>query len=806
MSRLARDLRHAARMIARMPALAAVVIGSLAIGIGANGVVFSWVQAVVFSPIDGVPRVSALHLVEPKTESGLYPGVSWLEYRDLRSSLRAMDGLLAFRMIPLYVGDSGRVERSSGLLVSDNYFTSLGLVPALGRFLRADEVAQPGGAAVVVISHDYWQTRFGGSPDALARAVRLNGTALTIVGVAPRGFKGTVMRLTFDFWVPATMAPVLLNGARDLDDRGLRGYTVAGYLAPGATVPQAQADVDVAMRQLAQAYPQTNRNVGAEVLPFWRSPRGPQRLLAGSLAVLQAIMLLLLLAVCGNTANLILARASARHREMSIRLALGAGRWRIVSLLLAESLLLALGGAVLGAAIAAWGTTMLSALPPMRVRGIPISFETHVDLTTVAFAILLGLGCGLAFGLVPALQLSRIDAQQTLRTGAGAQPRSRLRNALMAVEVALASAVLIAGGLFLDSFLATRQENPGFRREGVLLAGYDLSGRNMDDAAVARFAALLLERLRSVPRLEAAAIAASVPLDIHGMPSRFFTLEGRARSDDGLDEALANTVTPGYFAVMGLPILAGRDFADLRDTAAPPQVVVNEEFVRRFAAGGSVIGRRVTVRGRRFTIAGVVRNSLYNAFGEPPTPILYFSYRDRPSGFGEVHLRPSAGAESAVAADLRRIVREIDPDLPVYDVRTLSDHIESNLIFRRIPARMFAVLGPLLLLLAASGIYAVVAYAVSLRTAEIGVRLALGATTNLVIVQFVREHLTIVAVGALAGWLAAAAVVVDILAAPVNAVVFAGVPAVLLAVAAAASWWPARRVSAIDPMIALRAE
>jgi predicted permease len=581
---------------------------------------------------------------------------------------------------------------------------------------------------------------------------------------------------------------------------------VAGYLAHGTTLPQAQADADVAMRQLAHAYPATNRGVTAEVLPFSRPPRGPQRFLAASLGVLQVIMLLLLLAVCGNTATLILARATSRQREMSIRLALGAGRSRVVSLLLTESLLLALGGAALGAAIAAWGTSLLSTLPPMRVRGIPISFETHVDATTIAFSALLGLACGLVFGLVPSLQLSRVDAQQTLRSGAGSPPRSGVRTALMAVEVALASMVLIASGLFLQSFLATRQEDPGFRRDGVLLAGYDLSGRDMNGAAIKQFAAMLLERLRAIPGLEGAAIAASVPLDIHGLPSRFFTLEGRAREDDGLDEALANTVTPGYFAVMGLPIVAGRDFADLRDPAAPPQAVVNEEFVRRFGGGRDVIGRRVTARGSQFTIVGVVKNSLYNAFGEPPTPILHFSYRDRPSVAGELHLRVARGAEAAVAADVRRVVREIDPDLPVYDVRTLSDHIESNLIFRRIPARMFAVLGPLLLLLAASGIYASVAYAVSLRTMEIGVRLALGATSGRVIAHFVREHLTVVAVGALAGWLLAFAVVVDVLAAPVDAVVFAGVPAVLLSVAALASWWPARRVSAVAPLIALRAE
>jgi predicted permease len=806
MTRIIHDVRHAARMIARMPALAAVVIGSLGVGIGANGVVFSWVQAVVFHPIDGAPRAAALHLVEPKTETGMYPGVSWPEYRDLRTSVRGVGELLAFAMIPLYVGESGHVERSSGLLVSDNYFSSLGLVPALGRFLREDEVSRPGTAPVVVISYDYWRTRLGGAAGALGNTVRVNGTDLTIVGVAPRGFKGTVMRLSFDFWVPATMSSTLLNTPKVLDDRTSRGYAVAGFIAPGLTVVQAQADVDAAMRQLAQTYPATNRNVTAEVLPFWRSPRGPQRLLAASLAVLQAIMLLLLLAVCGNTANLILARASARQKEMSIRVALGAGRGRIASLLLAESLLLAIAGAGLGAALAAWGTGLLNSLPPLRVRGIPISFETHVDGMTLLFSMGLGLACGVVFGLVPSLQLSRVDAQQTLRSGASSPPRARLRHALMAIEVALASTVLIAGGLFLRNFLATQQDDPGFRRDGVLLAGYDLSGRNMDDAAVARFAGTVLDRLRSVPRLEGAAIASNIPLDIHGLPSRFFTLEGRARSDDGFDEALMNVVTPGYFAVMGIPILAGRDFADLRDAAAPPQVVVNEAFVRRFAAGGDVLGRRVTTRGRAYTIVGVVRTSLYNAFGEPPTPILYFSYRDRPSVVGEVHLRPAAGAETAVTADLRRVFQDIDPDLPLYDVRTLSQHIESNLIFRRIPARMFVVLGPLLLLLAASGIYAGVAYAVSLRTSEIGLRLALGATAPRVIAQFVREHLTIVATGALAGWLAALAIVMDVLSLPVDATVFAGVPALLLVVAAAASWWPARRISAVDPMIALRTE
>jgi ABC-type antimicrobial peptide transport system permease subunit len=320
------------------------------------------------------------------------------------------------------------------------------------------------------------------------------------------------------------------------------------------------------------------------------------------------------------------------------------------------------------------------------------------------------------------------------------------------------------------------------------------------------FAAALLERLNATPGVEAAAIASAVPLDIHGLPMRVFTLEGRPRNSDALDEALTNTVTPGYFTVMGLPILAGTDFAALRDTAAPLQAVVNQEFVRRYLAGRDALGLRIETRGKQYAIAGVVKNSLYNAFGEPPTPMIYFSYRDRPSPTGEIHLRTRAGAETAVASDVRTVVRDLDPELPVYDVRTLSDHIEANLIFKRIPARMFAVLGPLLLLLAAIGIYAVVAYSVSLRTMEIGVRLALGATTRRVVAQFVGEHLLVVAAGALAGWVIAFAAVVVVLSAPLDATVFIGVPTVLLAVAVVASWWPARRVSRVDPMRALRSE
>ncbi|HEY7057855.1 MAG TPA: ABC transporter permease, partial [Vicinamibacterales bacterium] len=568
-----RDVRHACRMLLRMPLLAAVVIVSLGVGIGANTVVFSWIQAVLIKPISGVRDAGAFHFIEPRTDTGIYVGTSWPEYRDLRDRLRSVTHLIAFRMAPLYVGEAGRVERGNGMLVSGNYFSALELQPALGRLFTTGDTDRQVSDPIVVISYDYWQSRLGGNPRVVGQTLRVNGQRLTIVGVAPPGFQGTVMRLMFDMWLPAPLAPSLYNGSREIEDRTIRGYTIIGKLAADASRAHAQADIDAAMGGMARAFPRTNTALRAELLSFWEAPRGPQRLLATSLVILQAITLLLLLAVCGNTANLVLARASARRREMAVRLALGAKPWRIARLLLAESVLLGICGAVLGAALAVWGTNALSAVPPMRVRGIPITFHTAVDGGGLAVAVVLGLGCALVFGLAPALKLARVDPQQ-LRAGPGSEPRSRLRNGLMAIEAALAVIVLLVAGTFFRSFLSTRQQDTGFRRDGILLAGYDLTGRRTDEASARLFASRLLAKLRALPRVRGAAIAFAVPLDIHGLPTRFFSVDGRTRNDVAPDQALANTVTPGYFDVMGIPLIGGQDFAGLDDPAAPAQVVV----------------------------------------------------------------------------------------------------------------------------------------------------------------------------------------------------------------------------------------
>ena len=799
------DVRYAVRAISRMPMLAAVVILSLAVGIGVNTAVFSWLQAVVLKPLPGVAHASEFHLVEPRAESGAYPGVSWREFQDLRERLTAFRDLVAFRTVPLNVGASGETERTFAQLVSATYFSALELRPALGRLLRADEAAHPGGAPVVVISYDVWQARFGASPDVLGRTLRANGRDLTIVGVAPPGFQGTILGLNFDLWVPATMAPVLLAGSRELDDRNVRGYFVMGRFQAGVTRAQAQAELDASMAELARLYPASNRNVAAEVRPFWRAPRGPQEMLAGALAMLQGILLLLLLAVCGNTANLMFARATARYREIGVRLALGAARRRVVSLLLTENLLLSMLGAACGVLLASWGTDALRAAP--LTGAFPIRFQTSVDGAGLAFASLLGVACGLIFGLAPALHLARIEPQPALRAGARSAGRSAMRSALMAAEVALAVMVLIAAALFLESFRGTRDIDPGFTRDGLLLAAYDLAGRDGDEAPSRAFAARLLERLRAVPEVRAAAIATSVPLDIHGLPLRRFTIDGRVRDPSTPDRALSNVVTPGYFEAMGIQRRSGSDFADLNDTSAPAQLIVNEEFVRRYLEGGEPLGRRVQSGSRTYVINGVVRNSLYESFSEAPMPMMYFSYRDRPARSGEIHVRTRAGGENALAAEVRRAVRELDPALPVYDVRTMSEHIEKNLFLRRVPARMFVVLGPLLLVLAAIGIYAVVAYAMAQRTVEIGVRLALGGTARRVVAQMTGETLRVICLGALAGWLAALFVYTHLVrGGDPDPRIFAGVPALLLFVSTLACWVPARRAARIDPMMVLRHE
>jgi predicted permease len=797
--------RHAFRTIARMPGVAAVVVCSLGVGIGVNTAVFSWLQAVLLKPIPGVERSAGFYHVEPKADTGTFPGMSWAEYRDLVPRLQAIEELIAFRMAPLNVGEAGRTERTYALLVSGNYFTALGLRPALGRFIRPDEADVPGAEPIAVLSYDYWHTHFAGSPSAIGQTLQVNDNQLTVVGVAPEGFQGTVMGLQFDLWVPATIAPVLVPGSTELDSRSQRGYSAIGRLREGTNDAQATAQLVSAMGELAATFPQTNGRISAELHPFWKAARGPQMMFITALAVLQAVMLLVLLAVCGNTANLMLARASTRYREIGVRLALGAAPRNVIALMLVENVILGLLGTALGILIAWWGTEALRAMP--AYGAFPVRFQTSLDGLGLLFAIALGAGSGLIFGAAPALQLGRVDPQHALRTGSKSAGRSTLRDGLMAVQCGLALLVLIVAGLFFQSFIETRETNPGFQVDGLMIATYDLGPMTPGDDYARQFATQVLDKLRQVPAIESVALANAMPLDIHGLPMRGFRVEGRAQPMQQQELALSNIVSPGYFATMKIPIVGGGDFAPLPDAAAPPQVMVNEEFVRRYIAPADPLGRQITSGDTAYTVVGVVKNSTYDAFGEPATPAFFFSWRDRPRWMGEVHARVRSGSETLLASEIQRVVREIDASLPVYNIRTMAEHIERNLFLRKVPARMFVIIAPLLLALVAIGIYAVVSYSVSQRTTEIGVRIAMGATADRVVWQIVKEGLMVTSAGLFLAWLIAGMVQTHLFRGDAGAwVVLIAAPAVLLIVAVFSCWLPARRATLVDPVVALRSE
>jgi predicted permease len=794
------NLRSAWRSIRHAPVLAGVIVASLAIGIGVNTSVFSWVQARLLRPLPGVDGAADFLLVEPQNDAGLFVGTSWPEYVDLRQRLQTLPDLIASRMSPAYIGDPGTVERVFSLVVSDNYFEALGVQPLVGRgFVPAD--VSEGTAPVVVISHGLWQARYGGAADVAGRDLRVNGRMLTIVGVTPAVFQGTHLGLDFALWTPAA----------DLRDRGNRGFAVMGRPARGANDEEVQREVTTAMAELARAHPETNATITAAVLTFWESPRGPQRMMASALLLLQGLMLLLWLAVCGNAANLILSRMSGRHKDISVRLAVGATPGHIRGLLLTETMVLAGAGAILGAGFAVWGTRVLMVLP---TTGFPVRFQTEMDAGGLIFALTLGVLSGVFVGAGPAWQMSRLDPQSTFRTAIRTAGRSGLRNSLMGAQVALAVVVLVVAGLFLKSFLDTRTIDPGFRQQGILLASFDFSGRPAAQASAGTMADRLLAGLRRSPGIDAAAISSSVPLDIHGLPTRRFTVDGRRRADGEFNSALSNTVTPGYFATLDIAMLAGRDFSDLNSvgTTGEPMVgelIVNEAFVRRYvdpeAPLDVALGRLVQARDRTQTIVGVVETTLSDAFGEPPMPAMYFSYRDGAPALGEVHVLTRPGEEMAQAAAIREAVQAIDPELPVFNLRTLSEHVDTNLVFRRVPARIFVVLGPLLLALVAAGIYAVVSYATALRTTEIGIRLALGATPARMVRETLAGSMRLVVAGAAIGWLLVFVGVLMLMPALTSELsAFVGVPLLMLTVAAVACWIPARRCALVDPVVSLR--
>ncbi len=799
-------LRFALRTLLNAPGLSAVVVLSVAIGIGINTAIFSFLGATVLRPLPGVSAPVQTVQVE---QGRRLSGSSWTEYRDVRERLAPLADVSAHGVRALYVENEGRTDRVWSEYVSANFFSVLGVQPALGRFFREDEASVPGDAPVAVISHGYWLSRFGGRADVIGQTLRLNNVPFTIVGVAPQKFHGGVMALTFEVWVPWTMIARLSADQGQFSNRGMRMVELQAALRPGVAALQVQRELDLTARALAADFPETNREVEFSLRPIWRGTRSGE-ILMPVYATLQVFSVLVLGVVCINTANLLLARATVRRREIGIRLAVGAGPGGILRQLLTESVLLALAGTVLGLFAAWWGVDAINYLK--MPTSVPIKIEPVFDFSALLFAAGLGAACGLLFGLVPALQLARLDVLPALRAGSGSLPgRHRLRDLLVAAEVAVALVILVLAGLFYRSFHNAQSVPSGYDADRVLLASVDLLARGYNVERRADFARDVHARLLAHPQIEAAAIAFQAPLEMHGLPKATVLVDGVKLASEAAARVIWSSTTPGYFAAMGIPLVAGTDVAPLAQRDRPLDIVINETAARNFWPGVSPLGRKLTLMGKTYEVVGVARDTKYESLGERPHPAVWPTLRMGVMSSPTFYVRTKSGDPLGLLPALRTIVREVDADLAVYEGRTLAQHIENNLAIQRVSAKFLSAFAPLALILAAIGLYAVLAYAVAQRTQEIGVRLTLGATPQGVVFHMVGQGMKVVALGAAFGW--AVALVIGwylgprLIAVPFgDPAVYVAIPAALIVVAFFACWIPARRAARVDPIAALRAE
>jgi macrolide transport system ATP-binding/permease protein len=799
-------VKTALRTLLHAPGLTAVVVLSVALGIGVNTAIFSFLGATVLRPL---PAVGADVLTLQVNQGTRLSGASWLEYRDVRERLASLAEVTAQGARSVYVENGARTERVWAELVSGNFFSALAVRPALGRFFLPEEAAAPGSAPVVVISHGFWQSRFAGSRDVLGQTVRLNNVPFTVIGVTPPRFQGGVMALMFDVWVPFTMSAQLLSDTGQFSDRAYRAYQLDAVLRPGVSRTQVQRELDLTARSLAADFPDANREITFHLLPIWRGTRSGE-ILMPVYATLQLFAALVLGVVCINTANLLLSRASVRRREIGIRLAVGAGPGRIIRQLLGESLLLALGGTALGVVAAIWGVDAINYLK--MPTSVPIKIEPVFDSAALLFAVGLGAICGVLFGLAPALQLARLDVLPALRSGSGALAgRNRFRDLLVGAEVAVALVILILAGLFYRSFQNAQSANSGYDTHRVLLASLDLVGRGYNGERRDEFVRNVHARLIAHPEIEAAAIAYKPPLEMHGMPKAIVQIDGAKLESDSVARVIWSPTTPGYFATMGIPIVDGTDIAPLDQRNRPLDAVINETAARTYWPGRSPLGHTFTLMNKTFEVVGVARDAKYESLGEAPHPAVWPTLRMGVMSTPGFYVRARSGSPLALLPALRGIVRDIDADLALYDGRTLAQHIDNNLAIQRVSANFLSALAPVALVLAAIGLYAVLAYAVAQRTQEIGVRLTLGATPGGVVFHIVRQGMKVVAIGSAVGWCVALGLGwflrFKLVGVPIGEpTIYVGIPVLLLIVATLACWLPARRAAEVDPIKALRAE
>jgi len=814
MEELLRDLRHGLRALTRRPAFTAVAVLSLALGIGANTTIFTLIKAIF---LQSLPVAEPARLASVYTILEGFPAflpVSHLNYVDFRDQATSFSSLAASSPVTLSLARSGEPEPVAGTLVSGNYFPLLGVKPALGRFFLPEEDGAPGAHPVAVLSHRLWQRLFASDPGVVGRVVRLNGQPFTVIGVGPRGFSGTGALSNVDLWLPLAMHDQTLDRRRRpfYDQRRAAFLDVLGRLKPGVTVESADAEMKALAAHLATEYPDANQKRSVTLVPLTQSTISPNAralyVRAGSL--LAAMVGTVLLIACANVANMLLVQAAGRRREIAVRLAIGSSRGRLVRQLLTESLLLALLGGVSCLLVAVW---LRGLATRMAAAYLPPSLDFSFDLSVLFFTLALSLLTGLVFGLVPALQSSRPALVPALKSEAGvaAEPGRRfgLRNLLVVVQVALCLVALIGAALFLLSLRNAQKIDPGFDREHLLTASFDLDAQGYDEARGIDFQQRLAERVAHLPGVRSAAVAENLLLASSGLRRTIVLGEGE-RPPEGLIAAQTNAVGPDYFAAMGIPILRGRPFT-AQDRAGTTQVVViNDTMAQRLWPGTSPLGHRFSMKPTNevVEVVGVAADAKYNSLGEDPQLYLFRPIQQSYSAAVTLHVRTERDPQ-ALASAVRREIHDLDAGLPVTQIATMSSVIGDLLWAPRAAAVLLAVFGFLGLILACIGIYGVMSYSVTQRRREIGIRLALGEARSSIVRLFLTRGMVQVAaglaLGLLTAWLTARLIDAFLFGVDArNGLAFAATALLLGLVSLLATWLPARRATAVPPLIVMR--
>ncbi|HKY45824.1 MAG TPA: ABC transporter permease [Pyrinomonadaceae bacterium] len=833
METLFKDLKFGVRSLLKRPGFTAIAVLTLALGIGANTAIFSVVNATLMRP---------LPVVDPDRLVFVFNGppgsiFSYPDYAAFRDQNNVFDGLIAWGGITASLNSNDQTDLVNGAIVSGNFFDVIGVRAQLGRVITTDDDKTPGAHPVVVISQGLWQRRFAADPNVVGRQLLLNGNTFTVIGVLPGGFDGLQLGPIRDLYVPlmmqATMRPPRAGYSGEMNPdllqvRGNRWLFSVGRLKPGVTPEQAEASLILIAKQLEEAFPNTNRNRTVSVSAFADSsdPTSRQQL-SFVASLLMGVVGIVLLIACANVANLLLARSSARTKEIAVRLAIGATRWRIVRQLLTEGILLATLGGIAGLLLAWWATRSLSATPP-PAGSLPLTPQFSIDLRVLLFTFGLSVLAGIVFGLAPALRASKPALIPALKDDAAAFfERTRLfslRNLLVVTQVALSVVLLIAAGLFLRSLQQARTIDPGFDAEKIVNLPLNINLLRYTSTQGREFYKHVVERVEAIPGVESASLARIAA--VSGSASvRSLLIEGRDGSDNqfrsdntaaalgGADSTSANVVGPRYFQTMGIGLMQGRDFNAQDNEEHPLVVIVNEAFVRRHFPSGDVLGKRLSLAGRQGPwreIVGVVRTSKYLSLGETPTPVTYLPLQQNHETGMVLHVRTAVDPSTVIGA-IRNETQALERNLPLGNPELMSDRIANSLYAARMGAILLAVFGGLALLLASIGLYGVMSFAVSRRTRELGIRVALGARPGDVFRLVLRQGMTLVVAGLVVGLLVAWGVT-RLLASFLYGVsatdmfTFAAIPVLLTLVALLACYLPARRATKVEPLTALRYE